>query len=373
MTDPYSALGVSRDAESDQIKSAYRRLARQYHPDVNPDNPEAEEKFKEISQAYAVLSDPEKRSNYDQFGSIDESGGFGDFGQRVDLSDLFDAFFGGMTGSQRVRRMSGRDGEDLRSQITISLHDVLTGVKEKIRYKLMARCGNCDGSGAEPGTRPETCGTCQGAGVVSRVQQTFIGSMRTSTTCPACAGAGKTIASPCQECNGKALVVEEVELSVTIPAGVEDGGTLRIAGHGNAGLGQGVAGDLYVVMHVRDDSRFERRGNDLLGSVDLTFPQLALGDKVKVDGLTDELDLEIKAGTQPGKMFRLRGEGLPRLHGGARGSLYVRVNLVVPRKLSSESAELLRKFAAESGGPVPQGSSGMLDGLFGKKKGKKGK
>ena len=367
VTDPYAVLGVSRDASADEIRSAYRHLARQYHPDVNPDDPTAEEKFKEVSQAYAVLSDEEKRARYDQTGSVDEVP-MGDFFQNVDFSDLFEAFMGGFGGA-RSNRTAGRNGEDLRSEVTLSLLDVLTGVKSPIKYKRMARCSQCEGTGAAPGTKPETCKTCDGQGVVGRIQQTFIGSIRTSTTCPECGGAGKTIKEPCGQCHGRGLEVVESDLEVSVPPGIEDGMTLRVSGRGSDGLGAGVPGDLYVIVHVRPDDRFVRKGADLYTVVSLTFPQVALGDRVKVQGLTDELEADVKPGTRHGHEIRFKGEGLPRLHGGARGSLYAVVEIAVPKKPTETEAELLKKYAEASGGPIPRGDEGgFLGHLFGKKK-----
>lgn len=366
--DPYTVLGVARDASADDIRSAYRRLARKYHPDVNPDNPEAEEKFKEASQAYAVLSDEEKRARYDQTGSVDEVPNQ-DFFQNVDFSDLFGSFFGGFGTSQRASRASGWDGEDLRAEVTVSLVDVLEDTERQIQYKRMAKCGTCSGSGAAPGTEPETCGTCEGRGMVTRVQETFIGSIRTSSACPTCGGEGRLIKSPCSECKGRRLVVAESSIEVTVPAGIEDGMTLRVTGRGSDGVGIGAPGDLYVVVHVQQDKRFVRRGPDLYTELNLTFPQAALGDKVKVQGLRGEIELSVKAGTQPGHEFRFKGEGLPRLHGGARGSLFARAALTVPERTSEAAADILRQYAEASGGPVPQGEEGgILGSLFGKKK-----
>jgi molecular chaperone DnaJ len=366
--DPYAVLGVSRDASQDEIRSAYRKLARQYHPDVNPDNPDAEEKFKEASQAYAVLSDEEKRARYDRTGSMEEVP-MGDFFQQTDFSDLFEAFMGGFGVSSRASRSAGRNGEDVRADVTVSLMDVLTGVEKPVQYRKLARCSNCEGSGAAPGTQPEVCRTCGGQGMVTRIQDTFIGSIRTSTTCPACGGAGKTIAEPCPKCKGRALEVADASVAVAVPAGIEDGMTLRVSGRGSDGVGAGVPGDLYVVVHVEEDARFERRGPDLATTLELTYPQLALGDKVRVPGLTGDLEAVVKAGTQPGHEVRFRGEGVPRLHGGARGSLIAQVVLRVPNKPSPEEVELLRKYAELTGGPVPSGEEpGILGTLFGKKK-----
>ncbi len=366
--DPYAVLGVSRDASADDIRSAYRRLARQFHPDVNPDNPEAEEKFKEVSQAYAVLSDEEKRARFDHTGSVEEVPNQ-DFFQNVDFSDLFGSFFGGFGTSQRASRASGWDGEDLRAEVSVTLLEVLEGAHKPIEYRRMAKCDTCSGSGAAPGTEPETCDTCGGRGMVTRVQETFIGSIRTSTGCPTCGGEGRIVRTPCTECKGRRLVVKDAAIEVTVPAGIEDGMTLRVSGRGSDGVGTGAPGDLYVVVHVVNDPRFVRRGSDLYTELRLTFPQAALGDKVQVQGLTGAIDASVKAGTQPGHEFRFKGEGLPRLHGGSKGSLIARVDIAVPNKVSEAEADLLRQYAELSGGPIPQGEEGgFLGSLFGKKR-----
>ena len=368
VTDPYVVLEVPREATADEIKSAYRHLARKYHPDVNPDNPDAEERFKEVSQAYAVLSDDEKRAHFDQFGSVDIGQGQG-FSTQVDFSDLFEAFLGGFGGGRQADPTAGRNGEDLRAEVTLSLLDVLTGVERPIKYRRMAECSSCEGSGAAEGTRPKQCGTCDGRGMVTRVQQTFIGGIRTSTTCPECKGAGQIIESPCETCKGRGLEVVDAEIDVTVPPGVESGMTLRVAGRGSDGVGTGAPGDLFVVIAVKDDRRFVRRGPDLYTEIELTFPQAALGDQIEIEGLTGALKIDVKHGMQPGHEFRMRGEGLPRLHGGARGSLIARTRINVPKKVGEEEAALLREYAEKSGGPVPKGrEGGILGGLFGKKK-----
>jgi molecular chaperone DnaJ len=371
VTDPYEVLGVARDASADEIKSAYRRLARQYHPDVNPNNPEAEEKFKEASQAYAILSDDEKRARFDQTGRVDDVPNQ-DFFQNVDFGDLFGTFFGGFGTSSRASRSAGWDGEDLRAEVTITLTDVLVGVAKPIEYRRMARCTTCGATGAAPGTEPETCKSCDGRGMVTRVQETFLGSFRTSTVCPDCRGEGRVIREACPECKGRRLVAADATIEVTIPPGIEDGMTLRVSGRGSDGVGIGAPGDLYVVVHVARDKRFVRQGTDLYTEVELTYPQVALGDKVKIVGLTDELTLDVKPGTQPGHEFRLRGEGMPRLHGGARGSLIARTVVKVPSKFSEAEEKLLLEYAELTGGPVPQGADpGILGSLFGKKKKRK--
>lgn len=363
-TDPYSVLGVSRDATPDEIKSAYRRLARQYHPDVNPGDAEAEERFKEIGQAYAVLSDEDRRAQYDRYGTVEEMpNGFGFEGS---FTDLFDAFFGGMGGP--ASRSRGLNGQDLTSELSLTLLDVLRGGEFTVRYRRPARCSACDGSGAAPGSGAEECTTCGGQGVVSRVQNTILGQVRTSATCSACRGEGTIIREKCPTCRGGRLVEEEASVVAKVPKGVDDGATLRIAAKGGDGLAGGRSGDLYVVLRVEPDSRFERHGTDLLAHVGITFAQAALGVEIEVDGLDDVASLDIPPGTQPGTRFRIRGRGLPPLHGGARGDLYVDVEVEVPTKLDEEQAELVRQLSAALGEEVPKPGSKGLGGLFKRKK-----
>jgi len=373
--DPYAILGVPRDASGDQIKSAFRKLARQYHPDVNPDNPQAEEKFKELSSAYSILSDPEKKARFDQFGDADEapntgpgdffSGGGGGFG---DIFGMMEEAFG--FGGRGGRRSNGRDGEDHRAEVRVTLEEILKPVEKTLTYKRMARCSTCVGSGATPGTSPEKCGTCGGAGMVTRVQQTILGSMRTSMPCSSCQGSGKVIAHPCESCRGKGLELVTEKLTVTIPAGVEDETALRVTGKGSDGVGAGRPGDLYVVIDLQDDPRFERHGRDLVTSFSMSFAQAVIGDTVAVQGLTGPLDVNIAPGTQPGDHQRVRGEGLPRLNGTNRGDLIVQCDLAVPKKVSESEIEMLKKFAESRGEPTPKGPepSGFLGGIFGKKK-----
>lgn len=354
--DPYEVLGVSRSASADEIKSAYRRLARQHHPDVNENKKESEEKFKEISEAYAVLSDAQKRAQYDRFGTVEENqsgpfnGGFGNF------EDLFDVFFGGGGRQQSARqRPFGRDGEDVRYDLTLSLKDVLTGVEESIRYERSEKCEACGGLGTEGGASPETCDTCHGTGAVSRIQSTMLGQIRTTVTCPRCGGTGSIIRHKCKVCKGSGASLKEAEITVKIPAGVEEGATLHLVGHGGQGTGAGRAGDLYVVLHVENDPRFERDGVNLHTYVEISFPQAVLGDHIKIEGLESTLDLQIPAGTQPGKVFQLKGHGLPSLHRHSRGDLFVQIQVTVPEKLTHEQKKLIEQFASTLEEEMPKG------------------
>lgn len=372
MRDPYEILGVTRSSSADEIKSAYRKLARQYHPDVNPNNPEAEEKFKEISVAYGILSDPEKKARYDQFGSADGPMGGGGFqGDVGGFADLFDMFFGGMQGQQGGgRRPNGRDGDDLRADVTISLQEVIEGVSKTVTYRRSAKCGSCTGTGVEGGGQPETCPRCQGSGMVTAVRNTFIGQVRTSAPCNQCGGRGQVISNPCKTCHGNGLVPEERTTEIKVPAGVDDGLTIHYAGLGGDPLGAGQPGDLYVVVNVKPDKRFDRHGQDLVGRLELTFAQAALGDTVAVEGLDDEYEVDIPAGTQPGEVLTLKNAGLPPLHGGRRGDLHLQTSVVVPKKLNDAQIELLQQFAEVSGERIPNAKQegGLLGGLFKKKK-----
>jgi molecular chaperone DnaJ len=378
VTDPYATLGVPRTATADEIKSAYRKLARQYHPDVNPNNAAAEEKFKEVSEAYAILSDAEKKERFDRFGVTDDQGmggpgggyaggGFVDGG----FGDIFEAFFG-QGGQQRGRRGLAEDGDDLRTEADLNLGQVLTGGDVEVRYRRRVVCGSCTGFGTADGSAPVTCPQCDGTGQVTTVRQTFLGSVRTSSPCPKCRGAGYLIENPCRACSGKGSVTAENTVTVTVPPGVESGQRLRVANKGSEGLRGGRNGDLYVDLIVQDDPRFLREGTNLLTEVEVTYAQAVIGDAVEFEGLSGSLEIDIPPGTQPGETFKVKGEGLPRLHGGNRGDLYVRAKLVVPKKVSEGEAALLREYAELRGEPIPQGKSeGFLGGLFGKGKKKR--
>jgi molecular chaperone DnaJ len=367
--DPYEVLGVGRTASADEVKSAYRRLARRYHPDVNPNDPTAEDKFKEVGSAYAVLSDPQKRARFDQYGTTEDApqdpfqGGAGNF------QDLFEMFFSGMGGNQgRPRR--GRDGEDIRADVELTLKEVLSGTQRDISVNRMAECSHCHGMGTEGGGAPDTCPTCRGQGMVGSVRNTFLGQVRTSSPCPTCNGTGIQIKNPCRKCHGRMVVAETATVSVNIPPGVETGATMQVPGQGSDGVGEGHQGDLYVVLHVQDDKRFERRGQTLIAQLNVSFAQAALGDHLTIDGVDETVDIHINAGTQPGTLITARGMGLPPLHGGRRGDLVAQVQVRVPTKLSEAEAKLIRELAEISGDGVPKGEDrgGLLGGLFGKKK-----
>jgi molecular chaperone DnaJ len=368
MRDPYEVLGVPRDASADEIKSAYRRLARRYHPDVNPGDAEAEEKFKEIGNAYAVLSDPDKRARFDQFGTTDDVPTDPVFGGGS-IADLFEMFLGGAGVGGARRRDLGRDGDDIRTEIAITLQDVIDGVQREITVTRMAQCGECNGTGSEGGAPPETCATCQGAGVLSQVRSTVFGQVRTRTTCPTCGGTGAIIKNACKGCKGRGLVPEAARVMLNVPPGAETGNTMHLPGQGSEGTFGGRPGDLDVVLYVQDDPRFERHGQVLFTVYEATYAQVALGDEVKIPGVDAEYDLEIPAGTQPGTQLGIRQAGLPPLYGGKRGDLIVAINVKVPEKLNETQAALIRELAQAGGEPIPKGQSkGILGGLFGKKK-----
>lgn len=356
--DPYGILGVPRDATPDQIKSAYRKLARQYHPDVNPDNPEAEQKFKEVSTAYAILSDPDKRSQFDRFGRVDDGGGMPPgadfFNGGVGFGDLFEAFFGGAGGPTRARG-GMRDGDDIRAETTVTLVEVLEGIEKKVTYRRSASCETCTGTGTADKAPPKVCATCNGMGAVTQTRQTVIGSIRTQTPCPTCRGEGIQIDNPCPTCRGEGVTPKQEELFVSVPAGIEGGQTLRVGSKGGDGARGGQRGDLYVVVHVLEDKRFVREGRDLATVAEISYAQAAIGDSIEIDGLTGPLELSIEPGTQPGDTFRIKQEGLPRLGGGHRGDLYVEARIAVPKKTTEAEAKLLKEYAELRGEPIPNG------------------
>jgi molecular chaperone DnaJ len=367
--DPYEVLGVARGAGADEIKSAYRRLARRYHPDVNPNDPTAEDKFKEVGEAYSILSDPQKRARFDQYGTVDEIPQDPFFqGGGANIGDLFEMFFGNMGGGAgRGRR--GRDGDDIRVGVELTLKDVLSGVQKEVRVNRLAECGSCHGTGAEGGAQPETCPTCRGQGQVATVRNSILGQIRTSTPCPTCGGSGTQIKNPCHTCHGKQVVPESATVTINIPQGVENGSIMQVPGQGSDGVGDGRPGDLQVVLQVDEDKRFERHGQILVARLEVSFPQAALGDHLVIEGVDETLDVHVGAGTQPGTQITIKGAGLPPLHGGRRGDVIVVVQVKVPSKLSEAEAKLIRELA-ELNGIQPKGDErgGILGGLFGKKK-----
>lgn len=346
--DYYEILGVSKTSSEAEIKSAYRKLAIQYHPDKNPDNPEAEEKFKEAAEAYSILSDSQKRASYDRFGhqGVGAGSGFGggfDGAGFSNIEDIFDMFgFGDMFGGGgRTRRTSAQRGSDLRYDLEISLEEAANGKAETLHIPRLEKCGECEGKGTEKGTSPETCITCQGQGQV-RYQQGFFSVMR---TCSNCGGRGQIIKNPCKNCKGAGRIEKEKTLEIKIPAGVETGSRLRVNGEGEAGTSGGQSGDLFVVIHVAEHEDFERQGANLYSSVPISFTQAALGAEIKVKTLEGEEDLKIPQGTQTGTVFRLKEQGMPILGGRGKGDLFVAVTLVTPKHLTKEQRQLLEQLA----------------------------
>ena len=339
--DYYEVLGVTRTSTEVEIKRAYRSLAVQHHPDKNPGDAAAEDKFKEAAEAYAVLSDAQKRAAYDRFGH--QGGGAAGFDPGFsNIEDIFDMFgFGDMFGQQGRRRTTVQRGSDLRYDLEIKLEDAATGKDEKLRIPRLEKCDECSGSGAEKGTHAETCITCQGSGQ-TRYSQGFFSVMR---TCANCQGKGQIIKSPCKKCRGAGRVEKERTIEIKIPAGVETGSRLRVTGEGEAGVNGGPSGDLFIVLHVAEHENFERQGANLYAAVPVTFAQAALGADIKVKTLDSEEDLKVPAGTQTGTVFRIKGKGMPNLAARGHGDLFVAVTLVTPKTLTKEQRKLLEQLA----------------------------
>jgi molecular chaperone DnaJ len=359
--DYYEILGIGKDAGEKDLKAAYRKLALQYHPDRNPDNQEAEDKFKEAAEAYEVLHDPEKRQIYDQYGHAGlEGSGFSGFGGFDDIfssfSDIFEDFFGFGTG--RRSRSRAQRGSDLRYDLTLSFMDAAFGTETKIDINKMEGCPTCNGNGCEPGTSPETCRYCQGTGQATRTQGFF--SVR--TTCANCRGAGQMIASPCSRCKGTGQIMVRKKVSVKIPGGVDSGSRLRLTGEGEAGGYGGPPGDLYVFINVEPHEYFQRDNTDVVCQVELSFVQAALGDKIAVSTLNDQQPLSIPKGTQHGDLFHLRGEGIPSLRNGRRGDLIVQALIKIPTGISKKQEALLREFARLESGKLGNKLKKILKG-----------
>ena len=363
MSDFYSVLGVQRAASDDEIKKAYRKLAMQYHPDRNNGSREAEEKFKEITEAYDVLRDPNKRAAYDRYGEAGLRGGAGGAGfHHVDLSEALGIFMrdfgafsglGDLFGAGGGRRQGGsRAGSDVKLTVELTLQEVATGVQKTFSAKLLDPCDRCEGSGAEQGTKAQRCSTCGGSGEVRRAQRSFFGQFVSVAPCPTCAGEGTVIASPCKKCKGEGRTRGDHSIPVQIPAGVATGQYMTLRGMGNAGPRSGPRGDVLVVFDVADDPRFERDGEDLYCEVLVSYPQLVLGDDVEVPAVTTTVSLRIPPGTQSGQVFNVRGRGLPRVNASGVGDLHVRVQLWTPDAVTRDEEALLRKLAETS--KVPQ-------------------
>lgn len=366
--DYYEVLGVSKDADAKEIKKAYRKLAMKYHPDKNPGDKAAEEKFKEINEAYEVLSDEEKRSTYDRFGhdglngqagfgggqGFGGFGGSGGFGGFEDIfGDIFGSGFGGFGGSGGSSRRRGpRRGADIRQSVTIKFEEAAFGKKIKVKINRSEECDECHGSGAKPGTTKKTCPTCHGSGTVQSVQRTPFGNIASQRTCSTCDGEGEINESPCNKCHGKGSVRKTKTIEVDIPAGIDDGQMIKLSGQGEVGEKGGPRGDLYIVVNVQKHEIFTREGYDVYIEMPIRFTQAALGDKLEVPTLDGKVSYNLPEGTQTGTVFRLREKGIPKLRSNSRGDQYVKVIIDTPKKLNEDQKELLRKFDESCGNKV---------------------
>ena len=352
-TEYYDRLGVSKDASQDEIKRAYRKMSKKYHPDINKE-PGAEEKYKEVQEAYETLSDDQKRAAYDQYGpdganGFGGQGGFGGFDGGAGFGgfeDIFSSFFGG--GATRNPN-APRQGDDLQYRVNLSFEEAIFGAEKEVHYNREATCKTCSGSGAKPGTSPVTCGRCHGQGVINVDTQTPLGMMRRQVTCDVCHGTGQEIKEPCQTCHGTGHEKQSHKVSVKIPAGVETGQQIRLAGQGEAGFNGGPYGDLFVIINVNPSDKFTRDGSTIYYTLNISFVPAALGDTVEVPTVHGNVEMTIPAGTQTGKTFRLKGKGAPRLRGGSQGDQHVTVKIVTPTKLNDAQKEALLAFAKASG------------------------
>jgi molecular chaperone DnaJ len=361
--DYYEVLGVNRSANPDEIKSAFRQLARKLHPDVNKE-PDAEERFKEINEAYAVLSDPEKRAAYDRYGHAGVNGmaGAQDFGS-MDFSDIFEEFFGFGGGNRRRSRNAPRRGADLNLTVTLTFEEAVFGADKNIEFTRDEICTTCRGTGAQPGTSPTRCPSCEGRGEVRQVRNTFLGSMVQVTTCPNCNGQGEVITSPCPACRGRGLEHKTIQKTVTIPGGVDTGTQIRLSGEGQPGVYGGPNGNLYVELQVRTHKFFRRKGNDILVDLNINVAQAALGADIEVPTIDGQSHLNIPPGTQPGKIFTLKSKGVPFLRSSGRGDQMVIINVEVPARLSADQRKLFEQLALTLGSEVRPQERSFLDKL----------
>ena len=355
--DYYEVLGVQKGASDDEIKKAYRACAKKYHPDLHPGDKECEEKFKEVNEAYEVLSDSDKKARYDQFGhaGVDSNYGAGaggagsPFGQGIDIDDIFSSFFGGFGGRRSNNANAPMRGSDIETTDYISFEEAAKGCKQTINYSCVTTCDDCHGTGAQPGTSPKTCSSCGGSGRVTINQRTPFGVVQTQRTCDACHGRGKIVDNPCKKCGGSGKQRKNKTVDVTIPAGIKDQQILNVSGRGNSGTNGGPAGDLHVYINVRPHPVFERRGDDVWCEVPITFTQAALGADVVVPTLDGKVSYTVREGTQPGDVFRLKGKGIQRLGGRGRGDQYVRVTVEVPKNLNGKQKELIKQLDGATG------------------------
>lgn len=366
--DYYEVLGVQKGASDDEIKKAYRKLSKKFHPDINKEA-DADVKFKEVAEAYEILSDPQKRAAYDQYGhaSTDQNfgggGGFGGFsgaGGFGGFEDIFESFFGG--GGRSMNPNAPRQGDDLQYSVNLTFEEAIFGVEKNIQYKREETCHTCHGNGAKPGTEPTTCHKCHGAGTINVERQTPLGRVMSRQTCDVCRGTGKEIKEPCPTCHGNGHEKKTHSVKVNVPAGVENGQQMRLTGQGEAGVNGGPYGDLYVVFYVEESDIFDREGGEIYYELPLNFVQSALGDEINVPTVHGDVKLKIPAGTQTGTKFRLRGKGAPRLRGAGNGDQQVTVKVMTPRNLSDEQKDALRNYAKVSGHETnEQHSEGFFD------------
>ncbi|WP_314059898.1 molecular chaperone DnaJ [uncultured Vagococcus sp.] len=370
--DYYEVLGVSKSATDDEIKKAYRKLSKQYHPDINKEA-DAEDKFKEVSEAYEILSDPQRRAAYDQYGhaSTDPNYGGGGFGgggfegfsgggSFGGFEDIFESFFGG-GGGRSANPNAPRQGSDLQYSLNLKFEEAIFGVEKTVKFNREDSCSTCAGTGAKPGTKPETCSKCHGQGTINVERQTPLGRVMTRQTCDQCGGAGQTIKDPCNDCHGTGRVKKKHAVKVNVPAGVEDGQQMRLAGQGEAGVNGGPYGDLYVVFHVEESDLYDRDGSEIYYDLPLSFVQAALGDELEVPTVHGKVKLKIPAGTQTGTTFRLRGKGAPKLRGSGNGDQQVSVKIITPKNLSDTQKRALRDFAEAGGDKVEEQEEGFFD------------
>ena len=362
--DYYDILGVDKDASQKEIKKAYRKLAKKYHPDMNKDDPDTSDKFKEISEAYEILSDPDKRKRYDQYGHSginDNDFNFDDFAQGGfgGFEDIFDMFFGGRGGRGRGRR-GPQKGSDLQYRLQITFDEAAFGTEKEITIPRTETCETCGGSGAKPGTEVKTCPKCNGTGQIRVSQRTAFGQFTQTKTCDRCGGNGKIVQTPCSDCNGTGKQRRHRNLTVNIPAGVDNGTRLRMAGEGEAGDKGAPSGDLYIIIQVEKHEIFDRKGDDVYCEVPINFVQATLGDEIKVPTLDGKVKFTIPEGTQPGTTFRLKNKGIPHLNGHGRGDEYIKTKIIIPKHLSKEQKDLLKEFAEVSGEEINPEQKGFF-------------
>ena len=373
--DYYEVLGIEKGASEEEIKKAFRKMALKYHPDRNQGDKEAEEKFKEVNEAYSVLSDPEMKKKYDMFGfagvdptaNAGQQGGYTQWTQGgfdgMDFGDIFGDFFGGGFGGSTRRRNAPTKGRDIQHSLKITFEEAAFGTTKTINVRKYVKCEKCQGSGAAPGTQKRTCSRCGGTGQVQTVRSTLFGQVQTASTCPECNGTGSVIDTPCPDCRGTGQVMKNIKIEVKIPAGVDEGSVLPIRGQGEPGRNGGPSGDLFVVLAVAPHKLFEREGNDLYLDIPISFTQAALGDEITVPTLEGKVSYKVPAGTQPGTVFRLKGKGVADVHGGRKGDLYVKVSLEVPTKLNSEQKKIIKEMGEKVGTDCYKKKSGWAEKL----------